>query len=309
MSPPPPQLPFAAKHCYYATSDVGAGYSIESTCPTGTQLHTREQCEEAARDITDLTGALEGTIRPLNSNAYNDPPGVDTWVDGDYVWPRGCFVRSDKLSSVEPGKYSRMWYNSYTPLNHALTEAFAREVCRGFCPPSAPPLPPPPSPPPSPVTPTGYNADGLLTGHAMAIRGGNSNNDQECLPVDTIEYATRDTAIRCCPQASLASLLTGGATVIEAGMRAVCALGLTVVPAGELRIITPEGGNGKRVGAVAAAHECATHGLRLCTIDEMIIDGVNGGGGTGCGHDSRFIWTSSGCTLSPSPPPPTPPPP
>eukprot|EP00487_Bulimina_marginata_P012552 TRINITY_DN8911_c0_g1_i1.p1 TRINITY_DN8911_c0_g1~~TRINITY_DN8911_c0_g1_i1.p1 ORF type:complete len:101 (+),score=8.84 TRINITY_DN8911_c0_g1_i1:282-584(+) len=50
---------------------------------------------------------------------------------------------------------------------------------------------------------------------------------------------------------------------------------------------------GVTYGVAKAA--CESDGARLCTADEVVREI---GGGTGCSHDARHVWTSNGCNYA-----------
>ena len=135
----------------------------------------------------------------------------------------------------------------------------------------------------------------------LQVRGspaakGCENPSSRCM--DSSEV-TPDTRLRCCDTntADTCANLNVGST-----QDAIC--GTAVNDGNDVVPITldPVNGGVDDMDLAAAADECAAQGARLCTRSEL-----EGGSccGTGCGADSRYIWTSSECLM---PPPPSPPP-
>ena len=157
-SPPPsspPAQPFV-DHCHRVTTSARCGSRITSICPAGYEITTREECEEAARDLR--VGQDADSAQPLTSQSYNVPPGTPSWGGTSAPFFPGCFTRSD-LDPDGDGLYTNMWWNTYVTSAPGNIVSQCRQVCKVDCsplppPPAPPPSPPPPSPPPLPPPPS-----------------------------------------------------------------------------------------------------------------------------------------------------------
>lgn len=181
---------------------------------------TREQCEQAARVITDLSGAYNGNESPLFDNSYNDPPGGGNWEwSGNY--PPGCFVHAGQILN-EPLASGNMagatgYRYVYWSEKHFVNDALwanvnnqVRNVCSSVCPPRAPPAPPllPPAPPPP------FSPDGSPPYVLTASKGEWSEVFTMCLDMGGWLYTPRNAA-----EASQMTsvMLAGSATVAWVG--------------------------------------------------------------------------------------------
>ena len=110
--------------CHRVTTSVRCGSRTTSICPAGYEITTREECEEAARDLR--VGQDADSAQPLTSQSYNDPPGTPSWGGTAAPFFPGCFTRSD-LDPDGDGLYTNMWWNTYvtSARTHASTRACA----------------------------------------------------------------------------------------------------------------------------------------------------------------------------------------
>ena len=140
-SPPPPQPPPSPPPtppqpgvppidddawCFEVSSETVVDKNGYDICGAGFVIDSVDMCERAAYVLSTLANAASAT-QPLNSQSYNDPPGVTG------LWPDSCFVRSDQLNAGS-GLYNRMWYSE---INNNVAaggyNALARRVCKKYC--------------------------------------------------------------------------------------------------------------------------------------------------------------------------------
>ena len=130
---------------------------------------------------------------------------------------------------------------------------------------------------------------GALVAHAQAQSGfmvipdspDRTAMQSECGPSD------RQAAVRCCSD----TVIVGWPQNVGCSVWSASELTSQI---GALSVPEARESNGC---AEAATHEqavaiCAAEGARLCTADEVNSDCSTG---TGCGHNGRFVWTSSPC--------------
>lgn len=136
------------------------------------------------------------------------------------------------------------------------------------CPAPAPPPPPPPLPPPS--------LSRLMVNGCRAWEP-----QRQC--VSQADLSTETASIRCCEPTP------------NVCFNSVCAS--SVHPLNFLEPITTNK-DGTAVFFAEAEAECSARGKRLCDADELNPIPGNTGGlccGSGCGHDNRYVWTSTLC--------------
>jgi hypothetical protein len=98
---------------------VACGNNLGSDCDPGMEIVTREQCEEAARQLlSNPTTQGHNASWPLKTNSYNDllglaggVPGAASWgqnLGPDTTWHRGCFVATHSMTAGgEPSRVRR----------------------------------------------------------------------------------------------------------------------------------------------------------------------------------------------------------